>query len=50
MAIDRDKIEEVMRLCKMSDADLRLHMGEMTRDELRTVRAMLKWILAILER
>lgn len=47
---DSEKIETVMRLCKMSDADLRLHMGEMTSDEILTLRSMLNWIKRILEK
>jgi len=47
---DKEKLEEVMKLCKASNQDLLLHMGEMTADELRTVRALLNWIKRILEK
>lgn len=47
---DQEKLDTIAKICKMSPADLRLHMGEMTSEEMRTVKALLGWIQRILER
>jgi hypothetical protein len=39
----REAFEEAAGMLEMSDATIRLHCGEMTAQEMRTVKAVLKW-------
>jgi len=47
---DKEKLDTIEKICNMSPADLRLRMGEMTAEEMRTVKALLGWIKRILEK
>lgn len=39
----RDAFEEAAAMLEMSDATIRLHCGEMSAQEMRSVKAVLKW-------
>jgi len=46
---DADKLKEIERIATMSNQELRLHMGEMTAEEMRAVKAVFGWIQRIIE-
>jgi hypothetical protein len=43
-------IDDARKICESSTQELKLHMGEMTAQEVRSVKAALGWVLATLKR
>lgn len=43
-------VYEARKVCASSTQELKLHMGEMTAQEVRSVKAALKWVASKLEK
>lgn len=42
-------VQEARKVCESSTDELRLHMGEMTAQEVRSVKAALGWVASVLK-
>ena len=42
-------VREAKKICEASTQELKLHMGEMTAQEVRSVKAALGWVFSVLK-